>query len=157
MVAKKRQKKTSNKKAHKKTQKRLFSGMGYREVQRSNSQRRSLLDKDVQRSLKSEGYKNVGWDNIVALYQKINELMLQPDPSEDTLEDLFLRAERIGNKYQTSEEITEFNQKLAAEVNKIAEKIEQQFPEPEGGEFYDYSQTTTPVRTTRKAVRKRRR
>ena len=143
--------------ASRKSKKRLFSGMSYREVQRSNANRRGLLDKTVQRTLKAEGYKNVGWDNVVALYQKINALMLQHDPAEETLEDLFLKAERVGNKYQTTEEIAAFNQKLAAEVNKAADKIERQFPEPEGGEFVDYSQMATPVGLATKTAHRRKR
>ena len=95
--------------------------MGYREVQHSNSDRRSKLPKKDQALLKEQGYKNVGWDNVIALYQKINELLLQPDPNEDTLEELFLKADRVGNKYQTPEEIADFNRKLAAEANAIAE------------------------------------
>lgn len=123
----------------KKNKKRLFSGMGYREVQRSNSNRRSKLPKTEQTWLKAQGYKNLGWDNVIALYQKINELLLQSAPNENTLEELFLKAERIGNKYQTPEEIADFNRQLAAEVNAIAEEVDGQFPEPEK-EFIDYSQ-----------------
>ena len=132
-----------------KTSKRLFSGMGYREVQRSNSKRRSRLDKATQKRLKTEGYKNVGWDNVIALYQKINDIAFQPDPQEDTLEDLFLKADRIGSRYQSAEEIAQFNQKLAAEVDKIGEKIEQQFPEPEGGEFIDFSQPSAKTKSVK--------
>ena len=121
-----------------KTQKRLFCGMSYREVQRSNSDRRSKLPKQDQKWLKAEGYKNVGWDNIIALYQKINDVSLQPDANEETLEELFLKADRIGNKYQTPEEIAAFNQQLAVEVNEIADEIDRQFPDTEM-EFIDYS------------------
>ncbi|MBE9070929.1 hypothetical protein IQ260_30285, partial [Leptolyngbya cf. ectocarpi LEGE 11479] len=38
----------------------LFSGMGYREVQRSNSSRRKRLSKKEKAWLKEQGYKNVG-------------------------------------------------------------------------------------------------
>ena len=136
-----------------KSKKRLFSGMGYREVQRSNSNRRSKLPKKDQTWLKEQGYKNVGWDNVIALYQRINELLLQPDPNEDTLEELFLKADRIGNKYQTSEEIADFNRKLAAEVNEIADKVDQQFPESEM-EFVDYSQPKTKAKSRSKRKRR---
>lgn len=138
--------------ASKKAKKRLFSGMGYREVQRSNSNRRSKLPKKDQSWLKERGYKNVGWDNVIKLYQRINDLLLQPDANEDTLEELFLKVDRIGNKYQTPEEIKEFNQKLSAEVNEIANVIDQQFPETEG-EFVDYS----TEKNKQKSVTKRQR
>ena len=121
-----------------KKQKRLFCGMSYREVQRSNSDRRSKLSAEERKSLKLEGYKNIGWNNVVNLYQKINDLLSQSDPDEETLEELFLKADRIGNKYQTPEEIADFNQKLLAEVNEIADEIDRQFPDTEI-EFIDYS------------------
>lgn len=117
--------------ASKKSQKKLFSGMGYLEVQRSNSNRRRKLSKQDQRWLKENGYKNVGWDNIVKLYQKINELLAQPDEGEPTLEELFLQAERIGGKYQTQVERATFEQRLSTEVNAISELIDKQFPETE--------------------------
>ena len=124
-----------------KSKKRLFSGMGYRDVQRSNSSRRSQLPRKEQVGLKENGYKNVGWDNVIRLYQKINEILLQPDPNEETLEELFLQADRIGNKYQTPAEIKDFNQKLSVAVNDVADEIDRQFPETEM-EFVDYSKTS---------------
>ena len=139
--------------ASKKSKKRLFSGMGYREVQRSNSGRRKKLHKKDQIWLKEQGYKNVGWDHVTKLYQKINDLLLQPDSDEDTLEELFLKADRIGNKYQTPAEIAKFNQKLSTEVNEIADEIDRQFPEPET-EFVDYSQTATKRQSSTKRKRR---
>ena len=140
-------------KKRKKSKKRLFSGMGYREVQRSNSNRRSKLPKKDRTLLKEQGYKNVGWDNVIALYQKINELLLQPDPNEDTLEELFLKADRIGNKYQTPEEIADFNRKLAVEANEIANEVDRQLPELET-EFIDYSQSRTKAKSRSKRKRR---
>lgn len=125
--------------ARKKTKKRVFSGMSYRDVQRSNSDRRGKLPKKDQNWLKEKGYRNVGWDNVIKLYQKINELLIQPTSEEDTLEELFLQADRIGNKYQTPEEIAAFNQQLLTEVNEISDEIDRQFPNSEM-EFIDYSQ-----------------
>ncbi len=130
-----------------KSKKRLFSGMGYREVQRSNSNRRSKLPKKDQVWLKTQRYKNVGWDNVIALYQKINELLLQPDSNEETLEELFLKADRIGTKYQTPEEIADFNCKLAVEVNEISDEVDRQFPEGEM-ELIDYSQPLTKAKSS---------
>lgn len=124
--------------AKQKYQKRKFSGMNYREVQRSNSVRRSQLTTSQQTWLKEKGYKNVGWDHVIRLYQKINELLAYPDEDEPTLEELFLEADRIGQKYQTPEEIEAFNQQMTAEVSAIADLIDQQFPETEG-EVIDFS------------------
>lgn len=125
--------------AKQKRQTRTFSGMSYRQVQHSNSIRRGKLPKTNQIWLKENGYKNVGWNNIIQLYQKINDLLAQ-DEDEPTLEKLFLEAERIGQKYQTREEREAFNQTMAAEVSAISDLIDQQFPETET-EVIDYSQT----------------
>lgn len=124
--------------ARKKSKKRLFSGMSYRDVQRSNSDRRRNLPRKEQKWLKENGYKNVSWDNVIKLHQKINELLIQPNPEEDTLEELFLKADRIGNKYQTPEEIAAFSQQLSAEANEISDEIDRQFSDSEM-EFIDYS------------------
>ena len=118
-----------------------FSGMSYREVQRSNSTRRSQLLKPDQVWLKENGYKNVGWDNVIQLYQKINERLAQPDGDEPTLEELFLQADRIGQKYQTPDEIAAFKQQMTAEVSAISDLIDQQFPETDV-EVVDYRQSS---------------
>ena len=153
MTTQKRNTQKKNTKQRKKRQKRTFSGMGYREVQRANRNRRAQLPKPQQRELKAQGYKNVGWDNVIALYQKINDLLLQGDPQEDSLEALFLKADRIGNKYQTAAEIDDFNQKLAAEAHAIADEIDRQFPEPET-EFIDYSQPKNKAKSPAKTRRR---
>ncbi|MBE9076947.1 hypothetical protein IQ241_06495 [Romeria aff. gracilis LEGE 07310] len=133
--------------------KRLFSGMGYREVQRSNSNRRSKLPKKEQEWLKESGYRNVGWDNVIELYQKINDLLSSSNSDEPSLEDLFLQADRIGNKYQTSEEIDAFNRSLRSEVEEISNQIDKQFPDSDSEyEFVDYSkQPRKPVKAMRKS------
>ena len=125
--------------ASRKRQCRTFSGMSYREVQRSNSTRRSQLLKPDQVWLKANGYKNVGWDNVIQLYQKINEQLAQPDGDEPTLEELFLQADRIGQKYQTPDEIAAFKQQMTVEVSAISDLIDQQFPETDV-EVVDYRQ-----------------
>ncbi len=117
--------------AHRTRQRRTFSGMSYRDVQRSNSTRKRQLPKALQKQLKDDGYRNVGWDNVIRLYQKINELLAESDDDEPSLEDLFLQADQIGQKYQTPEEIEAFKQQLAAEVNAISAKIDEQFPDEE--------------------------
>ncbi|NJL88021.1 MAG: hypothetical protein HC886_21900 [Leptolyngbyaceae cyanobacterium SM1_1_3] len=116
---------------------RKFNGRGYRQVQRSNSERRSQLPKADQTWLKQKGYKNVGWDSVVKLYQKIEQLLAHIADDEPTLEDLFLQADRIGKRYQSDEEIQAFDQQLAQEVNAISEIVDRQFPE-EDSESVDY-------------------
>ena len=119
--------------------------MSYRDVQRSNSTRRDKLPKQEQTWLKENGYRNVGWDHVIKLYQKINNLIAQSQSEESTLEELFLEADRIGSKYQTKEEREAFEQQLSAEVGEISTLIDKQFPDPEF-EFTDYSgqsQSTT--------------
>ncbi|MBF2029229.1 MAG: hypothetical protein IGS48_21125 [Oscillatoriales cyanobacterium C42_A2020_001] len=127
--------------ASKKSGKRLFCGMSYREVQQSNSARRSHLPKQDQQWLKENGYRNIGWDNVIKLHQKINDLLSTSDSDEPTLEELFLKADQIGSQYQTLEEIEAFNQALSKEVEAIANTIDQQFPDEEV-EYIDYSQSS---------------
>ncbi len=123
-----------------KSQKR-FKGMSYGKVQQSNSNARSQLKQKDRQWLKDNGYRNVGWENVIALYQKIEEL-LEKYPLEDmSLEELFLEAERIGSKYQTPAEIEEFNQQFSKEVAEIGELIDRQFPDTEV-EMIDFGQTT---------------
>jgi hypothetical protein len=140
--------------AKKQRKKRQFSGMTYREVQRSNSQRRSQLSQKDQKWLRENGYRNVGWDQVIALYQKINDLVSSSSTDDLTLEELFLKADRIGSKYQTAAEIEAFEQALSAEVDVISQEIEKQFPEHEP-EFVDYSQKTHR-RPQRRTMRKHR-
>lgn len=124
-----------------KRKQRLFSGMSYREVQRSNTNRKQKLPKTDQTWLKINGYRNVGWDNIIQLYQKINDFLSSPDSDDPTLEELFLKADQIGKKYQTTEEVKAFEQAFQTEVNAISGQIDQQFPDQEV-EIIDYSQAS---------------
>jgi predicted XRE-type DNA-binding protein len=120
---------------------RTFKEMSYREVQRTNSENRSKLTKESQQWLKQNGFKNVGWDKVIELYQKIEELLAQAKFEDMSLEELFLEADRIGNKYLDSDEVNEFQQQLAKEVAEIGELIDQQFPDTEI-EVIDYSKKT---------------
>lgn len=119
-------------------QKRQFNSLNYREVQRANSQNRQKLPKPDRKQLKTEGYKNTGWDNVIRLYQKIEELLDRYQYADLELDQLFLEADRIGNKYLRPEEIEEYNQKLAKEVSEIEEAIDRQFPDTEV-EIIDFS------------------
>lgn len=116
---------------------RKFRGMGYRQVQGANSRNRQKLSKSEQQWLKKNSYKNVGWENVISLYKQIEEF------NGETLESLFLAADKIGNKYQTREEIQTYQEKLAQTVTSISKKIEQQYPETEV-EVIDYSENCTP-------------
>jgi len=120
------------------SQARTFEGMSYREVQRSNSKNRDKLQKADRQWLKENGYKNVGWESVIRLYQKIQAFL---DQEDSTLEDLFLEADRIGNKYLTPEEIAAFNQQLSEIVSEISEEIDRQFPDTEV-ESIDFSKST---------------
>lgn len=115
--------------------------MSYRELQKNNSEKRISLKKEDQKWLKDNGYRNVGWNNLINLYRKTEEFLDKYPLKDLTLEDLFLEADRIGNKYLTSQELEEFNHKLSKEVNDIAEEIDKQFPNTEI-EVIDFSNNT---------------
>lgn len=131
-----------------------FKNLRYREVQRVNSENRRRLKLDDQKWLKENGYKNFGWDNVIRLYQKIEEFLEQYPIEELTLEELFLEADHIGNKYLTPLETEEFNQKLAQTANEISELIDQQFPDTEI-EVLDFSSPTrsSPKKSSQKTYR----
>ncbi|HEY9881260.1 MAG TPA: hypothetical protein V6D29_22585 [Leptolyngbyaceae cyanobacterium] len=136
-----------------KPKKKTFSGMSYGEVQRSNSNRRGKLPQKEQQWLKENGYRNVGWDNVIRLYQKINELLVSFDTDELSLEELFLKADKIGQKYQTPEEIAAFQEQLAAEVQLISDEVDRQFPDSEV-ESIDYSKFSYSAAKRKKKQKK---
>ncbi|MCC5603023.1 hypothetical protein [Nostoc favosum] len=127
--------------AYQKDKKRNFRGMSYRVVQLANSKNRSKLHKEDQVWLKENFYKNIGWDNVINLSQKIEEFIGNYQFEELTLEELFIEADRIGNRYLTNQEINDYNQSLSKKVNEVAEEIDKQFPET-AIEFIDFSQNT---------------
>ncbi|MBD2358898.1 hypothetical protein H6G41_30600 [Tolypothrix sp. FACHB-123] len=136
---------------NKKSKNHSFKGMSYRKVQSTNSKKRSKLRREEQAWLKENNYKNIGWHNVINLYSKIEEFFQKYQIEELTLEELFLESDRVGNKYLTSQEITEFNQKLAIEVNDIATIIDQQFPDTEV-EFIDFSKTSSKKYRNKKYI-----
>lgn len=140
--------------AAKKGKKQIFKGLSYREVQRANSSRRKQLRKEDQKWLKENNFKNVGWDNIIHLCNKIEEFLEQYRLKDSSLEELFLEADHIGNKYLTSDEIEDFNQKLAKEVSEIEAVIDKHFPDEEM-EMIDFSnrQNRKPRQQAKKSKR----
>jgi len=131
---------------NKKRQKRKFNGMSYYDVQRANSEHRNKLHKEEQKWLKNNGYKNVGLDNVINLYEFLKII-------DNSLEELFLEADRIGNKYFTNQEIEKFNQSLSKELNEIAEEFDKQFPDTEPV-ITDFSHKTNNI-TRKKYARKK--
>ncbi len=115
----------------KQNNKKIFQGMDYRQVQKSNSKNRLKLKQEEQKWLKNNQYKNIGWNNVINLFNKIKDFLEAEKIKGLTLEELFLEADRVGNKYLTSQEIREFEDKLAQQVNQIAVMIDEQFPDSE--------------------------
>ncbi|MEM8719634.1 MAG: hypothetical protein AAGE84_10035 [Cyanobacteria bacterium P01_G01_bin.39] len=115
-----------------------FQGMNYRKVQRKNTRNRKQLTKENQVWLKQNKYRNVGWNNVIKLFEKIVELQQKETVKDLSLEELFLEADRIGNKYIDDREINHRNQRIAKELNKIAEIIDSQYPD-DRLEVIDYS------------------
>jgi hypothetical protein len=134
------------------SKRRIYNGMSYRDVQRANSKNRLQLKQADQQWLKNNGYRNVGWENVIRLYEKINEFLEKYRLEDSSLEELFLEADRIGNKYLTVQEVEDFNQKLSKEVGEISEQIDQQFPDTEI-EMIDFGKQ---ARSSSRKSRKRR-
>ena len=128
--------------AHKKNEVITFEGMRYRQVQRKNSRNRNLLLKEQQKWLTAEGYRNVGWNNVIDLFKKIKEIQEQEHIKSLDLEELFLEADRIGNKYLDNREINRRNLLIAKELNQITNIIDKQFSD-NTFEVIDYSKTST--------------
>lgn len=122
----------------KKTQAKTFQGMKYRQVQRKNSRNRQQLTKENQTWLKKHNYRNVGWKNVIRLFQKLQELQQQEAIKSLSLEELFLEADRIGNKYLNSKEINQRHLRIARELDEIADIIDSQYPDRKL-EVIDYS------------------
>ncbi|MEH2400764.1 hypothetical protein [Nostoc sp.] len=135
-----------------KSKKRNFRGMSYRVVQLANSKNRTKLHKGDQTWLKEEFYKNIGWENVINLYQKIEEFLNNYYLEELTLEELFIEADRIGNKYLTNQEIKDYNHSFSKKVNEVAEEIDKQFPDTEM-EFIDFSQNNNIKSQNKKNIK----
>ncbi|HEY9771563.1 MAG TPA: hypothetical protein V6C71_24225 [Coleofasciculaceae cyanobacterium] len=115
-----------------------FRGMNYRKVQRKNSRDRQQLTKENQTWLKAHKYRNLGWTNVIRLFNKIREFQEQEIIKSLSLEELFIEADRIGNKYFNSQEINQRNQRIAQELDEIADIIDSQYPDRKL-EIIDYS------------------
>ncbi len=122
-----------------KSQSRQYKTFSYKALQKKNSVDRDKFPREKRKWLKENGYSNVGWENVIRLYEKIADLLEQIDLEDSSLEDLFLEADRIGNKYQTPEEVETFQQAMAQEAEAISDTIDRQFPQTEV-EMIDFSQ-----------------
>ena len=120
------------------TSKKEFDGMGYRQVQRSNSDNKSKMKSEEIQLLKNSGYKNVGWEKVTQLYLKIEEMLTSPYRENWSLNELFLEADRIGRKYQSVDEIATFEKQFTMLSQEIDDEIERHFPDTEV-EIIDFS------------------
>ena len=111
--------------------KKEFNGMSYRQVQQANSDNKSKLKPEEIKLIKNTGYKNVGWDDVVQLYTKIKEMLDSPYRGDWSLGDLFLEADRIGQKYQSDDEIETFERKFEIVSQEIETEIDRCFPDTE--------------------------
>jgi hypothetical protein len=130
---------------------RTHQGLSYRSLQQKNTTERGKLPKDQQKWLKDNGYKNVGWDAVIQLHDTIADLREREELDDMSLESLFLEADRVGNKYQTAEEIAQFQQAMAQTANAIADQIDAQFPQTEL-EVIDFSRSGSPRKSRKSSV-----
>ena len=120
------------------TSKKEFDGMGYRQVQRSNSDNKSKMKSEEIQLLKNSGYKNVGWEKVTQLYLKIEEMLTSPYRENWSLDELFLEADRIGQKYQSVDEIATFEKQFTMLSQEIDDEIDRHFPDTQV-EIIDFS------------------
>jgi hypothetical protein len=120
------------------TSKKEFNGMGYRQVQRSNSDNKSKITVEEIQLLKNSGYKNIGWEKVTQLYVKIQEMLTSPYRVNWSLDELFLEADRIGQKYQSADEIATFEKQFTMLSQDIDDEIDRHFPDTEA-EIIDFS------------------
>jgi hypothetical protein len=128
-------------------------GFNYREIQIENSRLRQQLTDENRSILKTEGYRNVGWIHVIALFDKICDMLEVQKLAGLGLESLFLEADRIGNKYQSSAEVQAFQAAMAIESEAIAEIIDHTWPDEEP-ESIDFSNSQTPKKWQRSVHRK---
>ncbi len=117
-----------------------YKGLGYKELQEDNRNKQGHLPQTDCDWLRANGYHNVGWDNVIALSDKIQSLK---EFKEWNLEDLFLEVDRIGKKYQDPEGIQAFQVAMASEAEQISEIIDQIFPDNEP-EIINFSHNCSP-------------
>lgn len=115
-----------------------FARLNYRQIQKKNSHDRLQLTTENQKWLKEHNYKNRGWSNVISLFKKIKELKDKENIKKLSLEELFIEADFVGNKYFSDQEINSRNLRIAQELNDIAEIIDAQFPDTTR-EIIDYS------------------
>ena len=120
------------------TSKKEFDGMGYRQVQRSNSDNKSKMKSEEIQLLKNSGYKNIGWEKVTQLYLKIQEMLTSPYRGNWSLDELFLEADRIGRKYQSVDEIATFEKQFTMLSQEIDDEIDRHFPDTQV-EIIDFS------------------
>ena len=120
------------------TSKKEFDSMGYRQVQRSNSDNKSKMKSEDIQLLKNSGYKNVGWEKVTQLYLKIEEMLTSPYRENWSLDELFLEADRIGQKYQSVDEIATFEKQFTMLSQEIDDEIDRHFPDTQV-EIIDFS------------------
>ena len=118
--------------------KREFNGMGYRQVQRSNSDNKAKITSEEIELLKNSGYKNVGWEKVTQLNLKLQEMLTSPYRENWSLDELFLEADRIGQKYQSADEIATFEKQFTILSQEIDDEIDRHFPDTQV-EIIDFS------------------
>jgi hypothetical protein len=118
--------------------KKEFNGMGYRGVQRSNSDNKAKMRSEEIQLLKNSGYKNVGWEKVTQLYLKLQEMLTSAYRDNWSLGELFAEADRIGQKYQSADEIATFEKQFAILSQEIDDEIDRYFPDTEA-EIIDFS------------------
>lgn len=121
---------------------RQYNGMSYRALQAHNRASRAELSNSDQIKLRQEGLKNTGWENVIRLHDAIERLQALRYLKDLSLGELFLEADRTGDKYLSSAEQEESQRKLAIAANRVDEVIDHIFPDNQV-EVIDYRKFKT--------------
>ena len=85
--------------------KRLLEGLNYRQVQKRNSDTFNSLNKKQQKNIRKQGYRNIGWDNVIKSWNLLNSLNNQ-EPL-DFVNFAIEKAEKEYKKAKQKEDVVE--------------------------------------------------
>lgn len=91
-----------------------LDGLNYRQAQKRNSQKINLLSKEVQKKVRQQGYRNLGWDNV-----RKSWLILQTFVNKPTLDFVSFAINKAESNYKEAKKSGDVLQVLEAGTDVI--------------------------------------